>query len=176
MSLPLPMSLPWRRSPPLPSRLPVRSRARNSSLRPPLPAAARAYAPTTTPVAPPRPVGINPPPLQLSNVRPVTATTTPSAMRWSIGAPSADGKVLRPPANVDVTSSIAKLPEPAVETKPTAPAKPVAVANSVAVAKAEAATTTAIAKAEKPAVEKAEAKPRRAGRFWQMGHPARRHR
>lgn len=125
----------------------------------PLPAAARAYAPTTTPVAPPRPVGINPPPLQLSNVRPVTATTTPSAMRWSIGAPSADGKVLRPPANVDVTSSIAKLPEPAVETKPAAPAKPVAVANSVAVAKAEAATTTAIAKAEKPAVEKAEAKP-----------------
>ena len=36
----------------------------------------------------------------------------PSAMRWSIGAPSADGKILRPPANVDVTSSIAKIAEP----------------------------------------------------------------
>ena len=119
-----------------------------------LPAAARAYAPTTTPVAPPRPAGINPPPLQLSNMRPVTATTTPSAMRWSIGAPSADGKVLRPPANVDVTSSIAKLPEPAAETKPLAPAR------------AEVAAVTAIAKSapEKAALEKvvaasAEARP-----------------
>ena len=46
-------------------------------------------------------------------MRPVAATTTPSAMRWSIGAQPADGKVLRPPANVDVTSSIAKVAEPA---------------------------------------------------------------
>ncbi|KQU51313.1 hypothetical protein ASG72_16330 [Bosea sp. Leaf344] len=120
----------------------------------PLPAAARAYAPTTTPVAPPRPVGVNAPPLQLSNMRPVAATTTtPSAMRWSIGAPAADGKVLRPPANVDVTSSIAKLPEPAAETRP------------VAAVRAEPAPVTAIAKAapekqaaEKPQAEKAESR------------------
>lgn len=45
-------------------------------------------------------------------MRTVTATTTPSAMRWSIGAQPADAKVLRPPANVDVTSSIAKVAEP----------------------------------------------------------------
>jgi len=80
----------------------------------PIPAAARAYTAmtTTTPIAPPRPINVGAQPLQLSGMRTVTATTTPSAMRWSIGAPSADGKVLRPPANVDVTSSIAKLAEP----------------------------------------------------------------
>ena len=77
------------------------------------PAAARAYAPTTTPVAAPRPLSANAQPLALTNLKPVAATTTPSAMRWSIGAPAADGKILRPPANVDVTSSIAKLAEPA---------------------------------------------------------------
>lgn len=76
-------------------------------------AAARAYAPTTTPVAAPRPLSANAQPLALTNLKPVAATTTPSAMRWSIGAPAADGKILRPPANVDVTSSIAKLAEPA---------------------------------------------------------------
>ncbi|KPF63455.1 hypothetical protein IP69_18935 [Bosea sp. AAP35] len=78
----------------------------------PLPIAARAYAPvaTTTPIAPPRPISAQQ--LQISGMRPVTATTTPSAMRWSIGAPAADGKVMRPPANVDVTSSIAKVAEP----------------------------------------------------------------
>ncbi|RYE34881.1 MAG: D-alanyl-D-alanine carboxypeptidase [Hyphomicrobiales bacterium] len=84
----------------------------------PLPAAARAYAPmpTTTPIAPPRPIAVaGAQPLQISGMRPVAATTTPSAMRWSIGAQPADAKVLRPPANVDVTSSIAKLPEPAAE-------------------------------------------------------------
>ncbi|PZU92236.1 MAG: D-alanyl-D-alanine carboxypeptidase [Chelatococcus sp.] len=89
----------------------------------PLPAAARAYAATTTttPVAPPRPVGagVAAQPIQLSGMRPVAASTTPSAMRWSIGAQPADAKVLRPPANVDVTSSIAKVPEPAA-----APAEP----------------------------------------------------
>ncbi|HEY5796573.1 MAG TPA: D-alanyl-D-alanine carboxypeptidase [Bosea sp. (in: a-proteobacteria)] len=80
----------------------------------PLPAAARAYAPvaTTTPIAPPRPLSAGAQQLQISGMRPVAATTTPSAMRWSIGAPAADGKVLRPPANVDVTSSIAKVAEP----------------------------------------------------------------
>lgn len=81
----------------------------------PLPAAARAYAPvaTTTPIAPPRPVNVGAAQqLQISGMRPVTATTTPSAMRWSIGAPAVDGKVMRPPANVDVTSSIAKVAEP----------------------------------------------------------------
>lgn len=83
--------------------------------REPLPAAARAYAPmpTQTPMAPPRPVASAGQPLQLSGMRPVTATTTPSAMRWSIGAQPADAKVLRPPANVDTTSSIAKVAEPA---------------------------------------------------------------
>jgi D-alanyl-D-alanine carboxypeptidase len=80
----------------------------------PLPAAARAYAPvpTTTPIAPPRPLSASAQQLQISGMRPVTATTTPPAMRWSIGAPAADGKVMRPPANVDVTSSIAKVAEP----------------------------------------------------------------
>ncbi|MDU0342579.1 SPOR domain-containing protein, partial [Bosea rubneri] len=45
------------------------------------------------------------------------ATTTPSARRWSTGAPPADGKILRPPANVDTTSSIAKVAEPAPASK-----------------------------------------------------------
>lgn len=83
--------------------------------QPALPAAARAYAPTTpttTPVAPPRPISVSAQPIQLSGVRPVTATTTPSAMRWSVGAQPADAKVLRPPVNVDITSSIAKAAEP----------------------------------------------------------------
>lgn len=83
--------------------------------QPALPAAARAYAPTTTPVAPPRPLSAGAgaqQQIQLSGVRPVTATTTPSAMRWSVGAQPADAKVLRPPANVDITSSIAKVAEP----------------------------------------------------------------
>ena len=81
--------------------------------QPPLPAAARAYtATTTTPIAPPRPINVSAQPVQLSGMRPVAATTTPSAMRWSIGAQPADAKVLRPPANVDVTSSIAKVAEP----------------------------------------------------------------
>ncbi|AMJ63535.1 hypothetical protein AXW83_07965 [Bosea sp. PAMC 26642] len=92
---------------------------------PQLPAAARAYAapaaPTTTPIAPPRPLNAAPQQLQLSGVRPVTATTTPSAMRWSIGAPAADGKILRPPANVDVTSSIARVAEPEEKTAAPAP-------------------------------------------------------
>lgn len=94
--------------------------------QPALPAAARAYAPmpTTTPIAPPRPVAVaGGQPLQISGMRPVAATTTPSAMRWSIGAQPADAKVLRPPANVDVTSSIAKAPEPVAEPVKLAEAK-----------------------------------------------------
>lgn len=81
---------------------------------PDVPAAARAYAATTTTaqMPPPRALSGSAQALALSNMRPVAATTTPSAMRWSIGAPPAEGKVLRPPANVDVTSSIAKLAEP----------------------------------------------------------------
>jgi len=84
---------------------------------PEVPAAARAYAATTTTaqIAPPRALSGSAQALALSNMRPVAATTTPSAMRWSIGAPAAEGKVLRPPANVDVTSSIAKLAEPAAK-------------------------------------------------------------
>lgn len=96
---------------PEPAPLPVpRPRIENE-----VPAAARAYAatPTTTPVAAPRPLSANAQPLALTNLKPIAATTTPSAMRWSIGAPPADGKILRPPANVDVTSSIAKVAEPA---------------------------------------------------------------
>ncbi len=120
----------------------------------PLPAAARAYAPvpTTTPVAPPRALtaGVRQP-LQISGMRPVTATTTPPAMRWSIGAPAADGKVLRPPANVDVTSSIAKVAEPAE-----APAAPVTVAAAPA-EKAQEAGVTAVAKAVETAPEPARA-------------------
>lgn len=83
-----------------------------------IPAAARAYTATTTttPIAPPRPINVGAQPIQLSGLRPVTATTTPSAMRWAIGAPAADGKIMRPPANVDVTSSIARVAEP--EEKP----------------------------------------------------------
>jgi D-alanyl-D-alanine carboxypeptidase len=125
----------------------------------PLPAAARAYAPvpTTTPVAPPRPVSASvQPPLQVSGMRPVTATTTPPAMRWSIGAPAADGKVLRPPANVDVTSSIAKVAEPAE-----VPAPKLAAAPAAAEKAHEAGVTTvakAVDKVPEPA-RKAEVRP-----------------
>jgi D-alanyl-D-alanine carboxypeptidase len=98
---------------PAPAPIPVpRPRA-----EPEVPAAARAYAATTTTaqIAPPRALSGSAQALALSNMRPVAATTTPSAMRWSIGAPPAEGKVLRPPANVDVTSSIAKLAGPAAK-------------------------------------------------------------
>ncbi|MBR3190568.1 SPOR domain-containing protein, partial [Bosea sp. (in: a-proteobacteria)] len=79
--------------------------------------AARAYAATTTTaqMPPPRALSGSAQALALSNMRPVAATTTPSAMRWSIGAAPAEGKVLRPPANVDTTSSIAKVAEAAVK-------------------------------------------------------------
>jgi D-alanyl-D-alanine carboxypeptidase len=100
-------------SPPSPSPRPCRCRARASSRK-------RRFRPPPAPTQPPprrrsrRRVrsmsGAQP--LQLSGMRPVTATTTPSAMRWSIGSQPADAKVLRPPANVDVTSSIAKVSEP----------------------------------------------------------------
>ncbi|CAD5254773.1 D-alanyl-D-alanine carboxypeptidase [Bosea sp. 62] len=96
---------------PTPAPIPVpRPRA-----EPDVPAAARAYAATTTTaqMPPPRALSGSAQALALSNMRPVAATTTPSAMRWSIGAAPAEGKVLRPPANVDTTSSIAKLAEPA---------------------------------------------------------------
>lgn len=141
-------------------------------MEPDVPAGARAYAatPTTTPVAPPRPLSANAQPLALSNLKPVTATTTPSAMRWSIGAPAADGKVLRPPANVDVTSSIAKLAEPvAAKEEPKAEIRPEPKAESKkiearlpepAAAKPEPATTVAKAPEPKPVeklVEKAAA-------------------
>jgi D-alanyl-D-alanine carboxypeptidase len=98
---------------PAPAPIPVpRPRA-----EPEVPAAARAYAATTTTtqITPPRALSGSAQALALSNMRPVAATTTPSAMRWSIGAPPAEGKVLRPPANVDVTSSIAKLAEPSAK-------------------------------------------------------------
>jgi D-alanyl-D-alanine carboxypeptidase len=96
---------------PAPAPMPVpRPRA-----EPEVPAAARAYAATTTTaqITPPRALSGSAQALALSNMRPVAATTTPSAMRWSIGAAPAEGKVLRPPANVDTTSSIAKVAEPA---------------------------------------------------------------
>lgn len=119
----------------------------------PLPAAARAYAPmpTTTPIAPPRPVATAGQPVQLSGMRPVAATTTPSAMRWSIGAQPADAKVLRPPANVDVTSSIARAPEPVAEPVKVAEAKVEMPASSVA-RKAEAAPAKAQAPEPAPAM------------------------
>ncbi len=113
-----------------PAPIPV---PRPETVSAPLPAAARAYAPmpTQTPIAPPRPVSAGQP-LQISNMRPVTATTTPSAMRWSIGAQPADAKVLRPPANVDTTSSIAKLAEPAAAPVKVAENRAEPVAASVA--------------------------------------------
>jgi D-alanyl-D-alanine carboxypeptidase len=107
----------------------------------PLPVAARSYAPmpTQTPIAPPRPIAAGQP-LQISGMRPVTATTTPSAMRWSIGAQPADAKVLRPPANVDTTSSIARLAEPVkvAENKVEAPAATIARKSDAVPAKAQA--------------------------------------
>ena len=124
----------------------------------PLPAAARAYAPvpTTTPIAPPRPLSASAQQLQISGMRPVTATTTPPAMRWSIGAPAADGKILRPPANVDVTSSIAKVAEPGE-----APvAKPAAAPAQVE--KAHESGVTTLAKAVDKAPEPARASESRA--------------
>jgi D-alanyl-D-alanine carboxypeptidase len=89
-------------------------------------------------------------------MRPVTATTTPPAMRWSIGPPAADGKVLRPPANVDVTSSIAKVAEPAE-----APAPKLAAAPAPTEKAHETGVTTvakAVDKAPEPA-RKAEVRP-----------------
>ena len=136
-----PRSLPIQQAAAEPAPIPV-PRPRQQAEEPQaLPAAARAYAPmpTTTPIAPPRPIAVaGGRPLQISGMRPVAATTTPSAMRWSIGAQPADAKVLRPPANVDVTSSIAKVPEPVAE--------PVKIAE---------------AKAEAPVARKAEAAPAR---------------
>lgn len=138
-----------------PAALPA-PRPRFASEQPqPLPAAARAYvatATTTTPIAPPRPINVSAQPVQLSGMRPVAATTTPSAMRWSIGAQPVDAKVLRPPANVDVTSSIAKLAEP--EEPAVAPAR---VETRVAEAPAQPAPA-AVAKspAAKPAPEPAQ--------------------
>jgi D-alanyl-D-alanine carboxypeptidase len=136
-----PRSLPIQQAAAEPTPIPV-PRPRQQAEEPQaLPAAARAYAPmpTTTPIAPPRPIAVaGGRPLQISGMRPVAATTTPSAMRWSIGAQPADAKVLRPPANVDVTSSIAKVPEPVAE--------PVKIAE---------------AKAEAPVARKAEAAPAR---------------
>ena len=143
-----PRSLPVQQAAAEPAPIPVpRPRQQPQAEEQPLPAAARAYAPmpTTTPIAPPRPVAVaGGQPLQISGMRPVTATTTPSAMRWSIGAQPADAKVLRPPANVDVTSSIAKAPEPAAEpvkvaeAKAEIPAVPVARKAEAAPAKVQA--------------------------------------
>lgn len=121
-----PRSLPVQQAAAEPAPIPVPRPRQQVEEQPPLPAAARAYAPmpTTTPIAPPRPVAVaGGQPLQISGMRPVAATTTPSAMRWSIGAQPADAKVLRPPANVDVTSSIARVPEPVAEPIKVAEAK-----------------------------------------------------
>jgi D-alanyl-D-alanine carboxypeptidase len=78
---------------------------------------------------PPQRVATRSAPLDLSATRPVAASaTTPSALRWA-AAPQAGGQivrpareirpasepVLRPPANVDVTSSIIKVAEKAPE-------------------------------------------------------------
>jgi D-alanyl-D-alanine carboxypeptidase len=72
---------------------------------------------------PPQRIATRTAPLDLSATRPVAASaTTPSALRWAAAAqgqqvggqivrPSRE-PVLRPPANVDVTSSIAKVAEP----------------------------------------------------------------
>jgi D-alanyl-D-alanine carboxypeptidase len=70
---------------------------------------------------PPQRVATRTAPLDLSATRPVAASaTTPSALRWAAAPQAANGQivrpsrepVLRPPANVDVTSSIAKVSEP----------------------------------------------------------------
>lgn len=122
----------------------------------PVPAAARAYAPvaTTTPIAPPRPVNVGAAQqLQISGMRPVAATTTPSAMRWSIGAPAADGKIMRPPANVDVTSSIAKVAEP--EEKPALKVASLAPAPAAAAERKHESVTTTVAKIADKAPEPA---------------------
>lgn len=123
----------------------------------PLPAAARAYAPTTTPIAVPRPLNVAPPPMNIAGVRPVAAAaagTTPSAMRWSVGAQPADAKVLRPPANVDVTSSIAKLAEPEDVAQPMPAPVP-----AVAERRAESVAATSIAKAPAPAARPTDSRP-----------------
>ncbi|MGE7473081.1 SPOR domain-containing protein [Bosea sp. NPDC003192] len=140
---------------PAPTPIPVpRPRA-----EPEVPAAARAYAATTTTaqITPPRALSGSAQALALSNMRPVAATTTPSAMRWSIGAAPAEGKVLRPPANVDTTSSIAKLAEPTakdeaqpmpkkIEARLPEPAPlPVKVAHAAKAPEAKPAEKTAIA-------------------------------
>jgi D-alanyl-D-alanine carboxypeptidase len=91
------------------------------------------------PPMPPQRVATRPAPLDLSATRPVAASaTTPSALRWAaapngqqiagqIVRPSRE-PVLRPPANVDVTSSIARVAEPAQESKHEAKPEPRQVA------------------------------------------------
>jgi D-alanyl-D-alanine carboxypeptidase len=80
---------------------------------------ARVDAAQAAPVPPVRPQTRGIQPLELSALRPVAASTSPFASRWSIGAQPAviapTGKVMRPPANVDTTSSISKSPEPAAK-------------------------------------------------------------
>ena len=126
------------------------------------PAVARAYAaaPTTTPTSAPMPVPRavigNAQPLQLSGMRAVTATTTPSAMRWSIGQPPADGKVLRPPADVDTTSSIAKAAEAAPAVQVASLAEPVAQPQQ---RKVEARLPDPTPRSAATAIAKADAKP-----------------
>jgi D-alanyl-D-alanine carboxypeptidase len=80
---------------------------------------------------PPQRIATRTAPLDLSATRPVAASaTTPSALRWAAAPQGANSQqmagqivrpsrepVLRPPANVDVTSSIAKVAEPAQESK-----------------------------------------------------------
>jgi D-alanyl-D-alanine carboxypeptidase len=136
----------------------------------PAPQTAASMQVAAAPVPPSR-VMIRAAPLDLSATRPVTAsTTTPPALRWAAGAQPMPGQeirpardmragsapVLRPPANVDITSSIAKVaekaPEPALET-----------------AAASTQAKSAPAKAE-PAAPLAEARPRgTAGWVIQLG-------
>lgn len=131
----------------------------------------QAQSAAAAPVPPSR-VMTRPAPLDLSATRPVAASaTTPPAMRWAAGAQPIIGQeirparpvgepVLRPPANVNTTSSIAKIaekvPEPAAEAEPAAKstsAQPKSAPVIVAAAKAEEthATDARAASAARPA-------------------------
>jgi D-alanyl-D-alanine carboxypeptidase len=131
----------------------VTQAAASQPILPPRALALAAVQAEPTPVPPPRPQTRGLQQLELSAVRPVAASLSPFASRWSIGAQPAaiapSGRVIRPPANVDSTSSLSRgrptdedadaalasvVPETAKPT--TAPAR-TAAANQSVVAKAE---------------------------------------
>ena len=162
-------------SQPQPAPVPVAAAPAPEKARPVVVAAAPAPVTTATTNAAvqQRTRGVQP--IEIGASRPVMASTTPSALRWAVGQPSAQQpqavqlssqpsaqptayaptppsrpNVLRPPANVNTTASIARASEPEVEIPAPARTAPVAMPK---------AQTTTIAKAEPAKAEPVKAEP-----------------